>query len=310
MRSWLGLMFVVAAAICIGGWADSQADGPPSKPALKGKMKHPPVTAIRDRMLVNFHGRVTDIFADIPGFGGGRMGPLYKYVPFRIPDLSTNEVEVADEVRPTKQLETAYAKSLAVVSDALRTQGRISGPRAKDIGPVAGFGRSDVYESIAGGLQLRLLDLVGLIDQDGPRVYCGGKAFEREATTWEEMERARKNKKTDALFPGTLNQLPPTRDISANSQKRRSDPRDDDSPETRPLDVFETVGVAELRAGKDLFIRTRGNVIRMLGALRATGECLRCHSDNKKGDLLGAFSYTLVDVSQKGTGESETKAAK
>ena len=65
--------------------------------------------------------------------------------------------------------------------------------------------------------------------------------------------------------------------------------------ETRPLDIFETAGVAELRQGKDLFVRPRGNVIRMLGALRAGAQCVKCHNDSKQGDLLGAFSYTFVD---------------
>ena len=31
---------------------------------------------------------------------------------------------------------------------------------------------------------------------------------------------------------------------------------------------------------------------RMFGALRATKQCLKCH-DAARGDLLGAFSYTL-----------------
>ena len=51
--------------------------------------------------------------------------------------------------------------------------------------------------------------------------------------------------------------------------------------------------MAELRGGKEVYIRSKDNVIRMLGALRASDDCLKCHTDSRKGDLLGAFSYTL-----------------
>jgi hypothetical protein len=61
---------------------------------------------------------------------------------------------------------------------------------------------------------------------------------------------------------------------------------------TRPLDVFEEAGLPALREGDDLFLASKGESFRMLGALRATKTCLQCH-DAKAGDLLGAFSYTL-----------------
>ena len=61
---------------------------------------------------------------------------------------------------------------------------------------------------------------------------------------------------------------------------------------TRPLDVFEKLGLERLHAGDDLFVRLAGTDLRMLGALRAADQCLRCHG-GARGDLLGAFSYTL-----------------
>jgi hypothetical protein len=60
----------------------------------------------------------------------------------------------------------------------------------------------------------------------------------------------------------------------------------------RPLDEFEAVGLASLRSGEDLFVRDRLEGRRMLGAIRATKQCVACHSC-ERGDLLGAFSYTL-----------------
>lgn len=57
---------------------------------------------------------------------------------------------------------------------------------------------------------------------------------------------------------------------------------------TRPLDAFETEGLAALRKGEDIFVRED----RMLGAVRSTQQCLTCHGGNR-GQLLGAFSYTI-----------------
>jgi hypothetical protein len=61
---------------------------------------------------------------------------------------------------------------------------------------------------------------------------------------------------------------------------------------TRRLDTFESVGLAGLRRGDDVFVRERAGGLRMLGAIRATKQCTSCH-DCQRGDLLGAFSYTL-----------------
>jgi hypothetical protein len=61
---------------------------------------------------------------------------------------------------------------------------------------------------------------------------------------------------------------------------------------TRPLDYFEKAALMALRDGEDLFIASKDNTLRMLGALRATKTCQQCH-EAQIGDLLGAFSYTL-----------------
>lgn len=64
-----------------------------------------------------------------------------------------------------------------------------------------------------------------------------------------------------------------------------------DAP-TRPLDPFEAEGLGRLRGGEELFVRGSEKQVRMLGAVRATKQCLACHGGDR-GDLLGAFSYTL-----------------
>jgi hypothetical protein len=61
---------------------------------------------------------------------------------------------------------------------------------------------------------------------------------------------------------------------------------------TRPLDAFEMEALESLRNGEDLFTRGTDDTARMLGAIRATKQCVACHGGSR-GDLLGAFSYGL-----------------
>jgi hypothetical protein len=61
---------------------------------------------------------------------------------------------------------------------------------------------------------------------------------------------------------------------------------------TRPPDAFEAAGLESLRSGEDLVVRGTADGLRMLGALRSTEQCLACHG-GERGDLVGAFSYTL-----------------
>ncbi|QJW97905.1 hypothetical protein [Frigoriglobus tundricola] len=61
---------------------------------------------------------------------------------------------------------------------------------------------------------------------------------------------------------------------------------------TRPLDAFEGAGLSAVRAGGDGFAAHRGAVVRFVGAIRSAKQCVECHG-GQRGDLLGAFSYTL-----------------
>jgi hypothetical protein len=70
----------------------------------------------------------------------------------------------------------------------------------------------------------------------------------------------------------------------------------------RDLDVFEMEGLAELQAGKNLYIRGKEGTIRVLGPINAGKACLKCHHDAKEGDMLGAFSYTLRVAEYRATG--------
>jgi hypothetical protein len=61
---------------------------------------------------------------------------------------------------------------------------------------------------------------------------------------------------------------------------------------TRDLASFEKHALKQLRSGKDVVTEATLNQIKMLGALRATKQCMQCH-DVKRGALLGAFSYEM-----------------
>lgn len=59
---------------------------------------------------------------------------------------------------------------------------------------------------------------------------------------------------------------------------------------TRPLNLFEQTALQRLRRQTDVVIDDGDKKIKMFGSLRATEQCLKCHSV-RVGDLLGAFSY-------------------
>jgi hypothetical protein len=62
---------------------------------------------------------------------------------------------------------------------------------------------------------------------------------------------------------------------------------------TRPLDAFETDAIPRLIESEDLVARATTNRIEMVGAIRAAKQCTECHQV-QRGQLLGAFTYTLV----------------
>ena len=62
----------------------------------------------------------------------------------------------------------------------------------------------------------------------------------------------------------------------------------------RALDGFETIALRELRNGESLVIRSQGDRVKMMGALRAAKQCSLCH-EVPRGTLLGAFSYCFRD---------------
>jgi hypothetical protein len=62
--------------------------------------------------------------------------------------------------------------------------------------------------------------------------------------------------------------------------------------QTRMPDRFEAFALQVLTRGDDVFVAPVGDGLRMLGAVRSANQCVACHGGGR-GDLLGAFSYTL-----------------
>jgi len=68
-----------------------------------------------------------------------------------------------------------------------------------------------------------------------------------------------------------------------------------DDFEHRALSAFESGTLANLQAEEDVVVELGDQRIRMVGALRASKDCLECHQ-GKRGKLLGALSYELARV--------------
>lgn len=64
---------------------------------------------------------------------------------------------------------------------------------------------------------------------------------------------------------------------------------------TRDPDEFETAGLKAIAKGQELYFgKSRSEpLLRMVGGIRAAKSCVNCHGC-REGELLGAFSYTLV----------------
>ncbi len=70
----------------------------------------------------------------------------------------------------------------------------------------------------------------------------------------------------------------------------RMDDLSQDGIKTRDLNPFETRALQQLWSDKDVVYNQNSNQILMMGALRASTQCLDCHA-GARGDLLGAFTY-------------------
>jgi hypothetical protein len=259
-----------------GAPAERKATASPWPAPPKRRRNHPAIADLRKQMLQHLHGHAEAVFSVSDGFGLDRM-PVVRAKLWEAPVFSPGDLETQGAVESPAPLREAFEESRA----------RFGSPQPAS--------KAEAGDTRGDGLQLRLLDLIGLRDRDNPRAYSGGPAFEWvRATSKEDIEailrnnRAASKEEIDAALrnnPGLSIQV--RKDEEGKARRR---------PETRPLDFFELAGLAELREGKATYVRHKDGVVRMLGALRASDQCLTCHAAARLGDLLGALSYTFVDT--------------
>lgn len=63
--------------------------------------------------------------------------------------------------------------------------------------------------------------------------------------------------------------------------------------ETRDLDAFELDALKRMRDDENVITRATPNRVMMMGSLRATQDCMKCHAV-KENELLGAFTYEFL----------------
>jgi hypothetical protein len=207
----------------------------------------------RDRKLRRLHEEKVNLFANSYGFGVGRMG---------------------------------------MVNDDALLPSRRDGPPVPQPGPGPDVSPPDKWEPATGpGFDhlhtASLLDFLnpkgfGLVESRSRVIGFQRHGFSKVPDPADQWHVGRVD------LVGLLLHPEPVAYVSANL------PRMDElrAAPTRPLDPFEVEGLAALQRGEDLFVRGADRQVRMVGSIRATKQCLACHGGDR-GDLLGAFSYTL-----------------
>lgn len=76
--------------------------------------------------------------------------------------------------------------------------------------------------------------------------------------------------------------------------KEKGSPKMEAGIEESALNRFEDHALSLLRKGEKLVRWDGEDFMHALGAIRAEAQCLRCHDNNKAGDLLGAFTYSFT----------------
>jgi hypothetical protein len=206
--------------------------------------------------LEQLHERTVHLFVNSPGFGVVRL----RHLPSRF-TVAPRPREPYQQPRP----------------DAPEPWS----PGAAE--PLAGADEADLHDTHRGSV-------LDFINPDGFGLVRG----RRQAAGFQAHQFSRMPEPTNHWgvatvdLVGLLLHAAPVAYVSAHL------PRMDELREapTRPLDAFEALGLAALHRGEDLVAGRSGDQVRMLGALRSTRQCVGCHG-GERGDLLGAFSYTL-----------------
>jgi hypothetical protein len=211
----------------------------------------------RAKLLKGLHEKTETFFVDSPGYGRGRM----KYFPEEVM-LSRFPDGPAEQPGEAAQFPLSTGEALDVIppSQELTQQHQ-----------------NDIHRFI------RASGFGYMIDR---RQVAG---FTAHGFRWGRRDDPKHRYQVDhILLVGLLKHELPVVYVSDQLPSMKHM----DKAVTRPIDVFEDAGLWALARGDDLFVIQKDDALRMLGALRATPQCIACH-DAEPGDLLGAFSYTL-----------------
>lgn len=237
----------------------------------------------RKEGLEGVHLAAAELFAQTPGFGLERMPVFWRKVDRNVVFWSPGELETESPYGQTPEL-TKAAKSFAEFF------ARVKGPASHFDFGLRGYlqlpemtsetSSADTtqaaspkmaFKKSAKSWRIEIIDLVGLLEPDNPVVYD-----------------------THKVLMSHLKFGPDGKPVQPPAKKFEQGPNGKLLPaNARVPDFFELAGIERIKAGANLFVRHKDNVIRMLGPLHATTQCLKCHEDYKEGDVLGALSYTI-----------------
>jgi hypothetical protein len=255
----------------------AQGGAPNANAAVKDSTKKE--TIIR-KGLHDTHANAVQIFSQAPGFGLTRMIVLRKKVEEEVVILSPGELDtnspLAQEpllIKANKGFTEFFAEAEPQLFDD-RLRGNLFLPvnNGKSDNKA---GDTDKTKPAANELwQIETLNLVGLLDAKKPVVYDSFKV----RNEWIKMHVEGINKDGVTVK---------TNDTPAAKSDKNGLPAG-----ARLPNMFEEAAIQKLLQGQSLFVYGQEDTIRMMGALHAGNQCIRCH-DVKEGDVLGALSYTL-----------------
>jgi hypothetical protein len=228
----------------------------------------------RARNLRLLHENAVEDFIESPGFGVMRMsGPLKQYIEFPEAEPIPLPSPRGDAISPGFEYGLSADKSVSSPGDVLadlpatKTLQDLHDEGVVDFVNPKGFGYIKDRDHVK-GFQPHQFRAMPHLDES---------ANEKQRWSIQRLE-----------LVSLLKHAEPVAYVSEHL------PRMDElrHAKTRPLDAFEKTALAALRRGEDLKVESTTHCIRMLGSIRAVKQCLDCHRV-KRGDLLGAFSYTL-----------------
>jgi hypothetical protein len=234
---------------------------------------------IRAQSLQMLHSDQTEKFIKSPGFGVGRlviMEPSPQFLPaYPTPELAlTPRTESAHEAGPVVELpEEEFVEERPGAWSPSKRELLGFLDQSQDLFASSwNFGYVKSVDRVAGFAPHAFFHKPELHLPDPER-------DEKLAHRWE-ISRLE--------LVSLLKQTEPRVYVSKNLPRMQ----DLDTKATRPLDKFETEALKNLRGGDDMQTLAELNTIRMVGALRASKQCMECHQV-ERGELLGAFSYEL-----------------